>query len=374
MRRLQQPRIILLLLPTFTISKKKPFREKHISIADSIGHGPGMKKPQKTTILLTLFTILTLIFIITVYSTSQSPTEETETNTICMYTSIATYDYTAILDPNTIYNKTTLKPDEGTIYTEITRQINITLAYSFHATLPTETNITYSLNETLKTTALQYQINETTQTTTNQTLIKITPQPIIKSQLEILKRTLETETGTTSTSYILEITPIFTINANTTAGPISQTFTPTLTLTFTSTDQGDIITIADLHQTETGALTEEQTTTRYDILNQRIAAYTLAVISIAGLLFTIYFHIKIQPTTKTPLLEKLLAPHKDLIIETTENPKTTTETPISVTSLKELAKTAEILARPILHAKEGTQHTFYIIDNNTKYQYKINET
>jgi hypothetical protein len=38
--------------------------------------------------------------------------------------------------------------------------------------------------------------------------------------------------------------------------------------------------------------------------------------------------------------------------------------------LKRTNKTAELLARPILHATEGKEHTFYIIGNNTKYQYK----
>jgi hypothetical protein len=37
--------------------------------------------------------------------------------------------------------------------------------------------------------------------------------------------------------------------------------------------------------------------------------------------------------------------------------------------LKRTNKTAELLARPILHATKGKEHTFYIIDNNTKYQY-----
>jgi hypothetical protein len=39
-------------------------------------------------------------------------------------------------------------------------------------------------------------------------------------------------------------------------------------------------------------------------------------------------------------------------------------------TLEDLAKIAEILARPILHTTEAQEHTFYIIDNNTKYQYK----
>ena len=186
-----------------------------------------MKKPKKPLILLTLFTILTLISIITVYAVHQTPTQETTTNTLCTYKSTATYDYTAMLEPNTIYNnKTTLKPNEGTLYTKITKQINMTLTYTFHATIPTETTITYSLTQTLKTTTLQYEITPATPTTTDQTQIQITIPPVNKNTLQTIKSTLASETGTSASTYSLQTTPTFTINANTTAGPIHQIFTP----------------------------------------------------------------------------------------------------------------------------------------------------
>jgi len=329
-----------------------------------------MKKPEKTIILLTLFTILTITSIITVYATHQTPTQETTTNTLCTYTSIATYDYTAILEPNIIYNKTTLKPNEGPIYTKITKQINITLTYTFQATLPAETTITYRLTQTLKTAAWQYQTAATPPTTTDQTQIQITIPPVIKTELDTIKAQIERDTGTTSTTYTFEITPTFTINANTTVGPIQQTFTPTLTVSFKRTDQGDVTTIEELHQTKTGAITENQTTTRPDIINQRYASYILIPISIAGLCLSTYFYKKTKPKLEKPL-EKIIAPYKDLIIETTEPPKTPPETTtINLTTIKELAKTAEILARPILHTTKDQEHTFYIIDNNTKYEYR----
>jgi hypothetical protein len=330
-----------------------------------------MKKPAKTTILLSLFTILTLISLLTVYTTHQTPTEETTTNTICTYGSIATYDYTAVLEPNTIYsNKTTLKPDEGTLYTKITRQINITLTYTFDATLPTETTITYSLTQTLKT-ALQYQTATTTPTTTNQTRIQITLPRIIKTELDQIITKLAAETGISTTSYYsLEITPTFTINANTTAGPIQQTFTPTLTISFIRTDQGDVITIEDLHQTKTGTITENETITRQDILYQRYTSYILIAISIAGLFFSTFFYIKTKPKIEEIPLDKLIAPYKDLIIEAKEPPKTTPETTIiNVETIKELAKTAEILAKPIILTRKP-QPTLTIIDQNTIYQHK----
>jgi hypothetical protein len=331
-----------------------------------------MKKPQKTTILLTLFTILTLISIITVYATYQTPTEETTTNTLCTYTSTANYDYTAILESNIIYNnKTTLKPDEGTLYTKITRQINLTLTYTFYATLPTETAITYSLTQTLKTAALQYQTATTTSTTTNQTQIQITIPQIIKTELDPIITKLATETGISTTSYYsLEITPTFTINANTTVGQINQTFTPTLTIDFKHTDQGDITTIDDLHQTKTDTITENQTTTRQDILYQRYTSYALIAISIAGLFPSTYFYIKTKPKTQEVPLDKITAPYKDLIIEAKEPPKTQPETTIiNVQTIQELAKTAEILAKPIILTRKP-QPTLTIIDQNTIYQHK----
>jgi len=331
-----------------------------------------MKKPQTTLILLSLFTILTLISLLTVYATHQTPTEETTTNTLCTYTSIATYDYTAILEHNIIYkNITILKPNEGTLYTKITRQINLTLTYTFHATLSADTIITYSLTQTLQTATLQHQTTATTQTTTNQTLIRITIPPIIKTQLDPIISKLATETGTSTTSYYsLEITSTFTINANTTAGQIYQTFTPTLTIDFKRTDQGDITTIEDLYQTKTGTITENETITRQDILYQRYTSYALIAISIAGLFFSTYFYMKTKPKTQEVPLDKIIAPYKDLIIEAKEPPKTQPETTIiNVETIKELAKTAEILAKPIILTRTP-QPTLTIIDQNTIYQHK----
>jgi hypothetical protein len=332
-----------------------------------------MKKPEKTITLLMLFTVLTLISILTVYTTQQTPAEETTTNTLCTYKSTGSYDYTAILEHNLILNNLTiLGPGEGTLYTKILRQINITLTYRFSATLPADATITYYLAQSLKTTALSYQISKTTLTTTNQTLIQITIPPIIKAQLDPVIATLATETGTSAaTYYSLDITPTFMISANTTVGRISQAFTPTLTVDFTRTDQGDITTVGDLYQTNTGAITENETTTLQDIIAQRYASYILITVSAAGLFFSTYFYQQTKPKTETqPPLEKIIAPYKDLIIEAKEPPKTTPETTIiNVQTIKELAKTAEILARPIILTRTP-QPTLTIIDQNTQYQHK----
>ncbi|MEM3700078.1 MAG: DUF5305 family protein [Candidatus Bathyarchaeia archaeon] len=333
-----------------------------------------MKKPPKTIVLITLFTILTLIALLTLYIAHQTPTEETTTQTLCTYRSTADYDYTAILDPNNIiYNgKTTLKPGEGTIYTKITRQINLTLTYTFHTTIPSEATITYTTTQTLKTPVIQYQISQTSPQTTNQKQIQIELPKINKTETDPIIARIASEMGITTTAYYtIEITTTFTINANTTISQIQQTFTPTLTITFQRTDQGEITTISDLHQTKTGTITQDQTVTRQDVINQRYASYSLTTIAIAGLAFSTYFHTKTKPKTKETPLEKILAPYKDLIIEATEPPKTPQETiTINITTIKELAKTAEILAKPIILTRKP-QPTLTIIDQNTTYQHII---
>lgn len=69
-------------------------------------------------------------------------------------------------------------------------------------------------------------------------------------------------------------------------------------------------------------------------------------------------------------MEKLIVPYKELVAETVQKPPTT-ETTIEVKTLEDLARIAEILAKPILHATGTDGHVFYIIDNNVKYQCKI---
>jgi hypothetical protein len=68
----------------------------------------------------------------------------------------------------------------------------------------------------------------------------------------------------------------------------------------------------------------------------------------------------------------MISPHKNLIIETKEIPQNPQGIMIiDVENLEELAKTAEILLKPILHAPNDNEHLFYMIDGNVRYQYKI---
>jgi hypothetical protein len=260
--------------------------------------------------------------------------------------------------------------NEGTLYAKITRQINITLTYTFNASVQFENATTnYSLTETLKTQAWQHQTTKTPPASTNQTEINVTIPPIYSAQLELVKKRIESETGASSSTYTLEIEPTFSTEAFTTAGMIYETFTPTLTVAFKRTEQGDIIAIEDLNQTEEGALTESQTATRPDVLNQRYASYFLLTTSVMGIFVSTHFHRKVKAETYKTSVEKVKATYKDLIIEAKEPPKIPPDAAvINLNNMDELVKTAEILAKPIILVRQPSP-VFIVMDQNSIYKH-----
>jgi len=334
-----------------------------------------MKPTDRKRVLLLFFAVLGLASVVTTYVIHQLPMQETTTDTLCSYSSNATYDYTALLEPNVVYsNRTILKPNEGTIYAALTKQINITLTYSFQATLPAIVETTYSIDQKLKTAAWQHIISTTPQTTANQTQTEIEFSPFNRTELEAVKAEVEAETGTVSGTYSLEISPTFTVNANTSAGPIHQIFTPVLTINIGRTEQGNTITIENLQETEAGAITQDKVSPRNDVVIYRYISYAFVSIAMVGLSFSAYYYNKARKKTGQSPVDKLIAPYKDLTVKTKESPQTPQGIMvIDVENLEELAKTAEILARPILHTANGNEHLFYVIDANTKYQCRILE-
>jgi hypothetical protein len=328
-----------------------------------------MKKAEKLLILLVLFVALIFVSIATVYFTSQIPSQEIKTTTKCTYSSNATYNWTATLAPNVIENNITrVGPEEGPLYTSLTKQIDLTLNYIFEASLPAEVKVTYRIEQSLKTANWGYTIIRNSETTTNETQFTIQFSPFNKTDLEKLKQKIEAETGTSSLSYSFEIVPTFTVDANTSAGPIRQNFTPTLSMNVGQTDQGNTITIDNLQQIETGAITENVTVVHNELIYQRYASYIFLVGCVAGLGLSAYWYRKTHVSMAKVGIDKLTSHYKDLVIETKDMPEFSEDTPkILVKDLEELGKAAEILAKPIFYARRGTANVFYVFDADITY-------
>ncbi|MDI6904745.1 MAG: DUF5305 family protein [Candidatus Bathyarchaeia archaeon] len=192
----------------------------------------------------------------------------------------------------------------------------------------------------------------------------------IKEIIDIIDK----ETGTRSTTYNINIKPKIHVVANvttqTTVKTIDEAFTPELTVAFkTEAEKGNYIAIENPQQTKPGEITETHQIPLPGVGFQRTLSYMATASTAIALAISAFLYIRYKPAAPpAKVIEKLMAPYKELIARTTQKPPET-ETTINMETLEGLAKTAEILARPILHATDGKEHIFYIIDNNTKYQY-----
>lgn len=330
-------------------------------------------------ILFIIFACSTAISAFTIYYTHQLPTSETRTTTLCTYQHTGTYNYIAELKPNIIYNKTTLTPDEGTLYTAIVNQINLTFTYTFKCDPKPSITIIHPETAILLESPGKWPPKTLSSTEAQETLrlsgaLNFSMQ-INGTKIKEIVNLIDAETGTRSTTYNINIKPKIHVTANvtteTTVKTIDETFTPELTVAFkTEAEKGNYIAIENLRQTKPDEITETHQIPLQGVEFQRTLSYVATASTTIALAISTFLYIRYKPAVPPKkIIEKLMAPYKELIAETKQKPPET-KTTINMETLEDLAKTAEILARPILHTTKAKEHAFYIIDNNTKYQYK----
>jgi len=346
----------------------------------------------KLIALLSLFSFLCFFSLLAVYSTHQLPTEVEQTIPLGTYRQSGNFTYVANLIPNNIYNKTTLKPDEGTIYLRITESINTTFSYNFEISQLGRANITteYTTIMYLETTKWRKQINTSDQDTsafTDATAGQFLVRYLVNvSAIDKMVKTISNEIGafTTIADYNITITPQIRTVAISNAGTINASFTPTLTMAFKyGTAEGDYVTIEGLQHNNSGVLTST-TKKIYQgwVILQRYAAYAFTVISFSALtLVAITFRFSKPPPKKPeePQLKEIIAPYQEIIIEATKEPSPQEQsTTITLKTLEDLAKVADGLGKLILHNEkpptkkdEKSTHVFFVLDGLTKYEYTV---
>lgn len=340
-------------------------------------------------VLLIIFTILVVISSLMVYYTHQLPIEKKRVDTLYAYKHYGKFDYLATLKPNIIYEKTTLGPDEGTIFTRITEGIKFNLTYTFQGTKSANLTVQYNVSESMETSQLQRRIGEIQQKTVNITgtsanlYINDIP-PINVSSVQDLVNNIERETGMSVVDYNVTITTQMYITANTTDGLINESFNPKLTMKFKSSlSKGDVILIEDVEHEKTGKITSTNTIYQPWVNTQRYISYALSILSFPGLSLTIWAFALSRPTkTMRPeaLIEDVIEPFREIISETTEEPEfkkhpSMPTTTISMKTLEDLVKVADILVKPIVHARKPPEtHIFYVIDETIRYEYKMAES
>lgn len=339
----------------------------------------------KLIILLSLFTILSLISILSVYFTHQLPTEEVKITPLWTYKHIGTYDYTAKLKPNIIYNQSTLKLGQGLIYKSITEYINTTFSYTFESSQEANITTEYSIDVIIGSPRWNKTFNIVPQTTLNSisNITEFSNNYLLNiTSVEELKNVINQETNARVTDYNVTLRPEIHTIANNNITTIDEYFTPTLTMTFKhGTPEGNYISITGLEHAKPETITDTEKIPIPGVMNQRYMSYGFCFGALSALVATIWAYTKtLEPSLKPPKpLEEIIAPYEEVIAESAGEPiyKGQIAT-ITMKDLEGLVKVADWLAKPVLSyektpspkSKESTR-VFYVLDGTTRYECTI---
>ena len=348
----------------------------------------------KVVLLLIIFALLALFSLVGMYFAQEAPTEQSQVTTLLTYSHDGQYDYVAQLKSNNLYNTTTLKPGEGTLYTDITDVINFTFTYTFNCSLPANITVQYVDDEFMSSpnwnkTIIASPPNTLNFSETSIAQFSLTPS-IDVTALGELKDSIDTETGTFTTEYSFVIQPEIQVTAYTAAATVNEPFTPSMNMTFYyGSPQGDYIDIEGLNNTQQGSVQKTETTQIPDVMTQRYISYALSVIFISALLYTTRVYVRAKPVraegAEKPI-EEIMAPHEEIIFKLGKEPSRVTAgmTTVKMKSLDDLVSIADGLVKPILYIKKTPSptenatraiyvHVFYVLDGSVRYEYEITE-
>jgi hypothetical protein len=339
-------------------------------------------KRTYSAFLAAFFAILLVASLGGLYYAYQTPTEVKLASASYEYQNQGIFDYTAILVPNLIYNRTTLGKGEGTLFRRITDSIVLNFTYTFNSSKPSNITVSYKTYECVTTPLWTKMISETPEETLNTTGIEahvsMNDAPFLNvSSVEYLVTRINQETGIGITQFTVNVTVQIRVDADYGEGSISDLFTPQLTAGFSSTATGgDIISIGGLEDSKTGRVMSTETVQQPWVVTERYFLSGFFFASVLGFAIAGWLYLKRGPppreVTRDEVVEEIIAPYEEIIFETAGEPKKEEATTIvTVKTLENLIGIADILSKPVLQTqKPEGKIEFQVVDGNTRYKYE----
>ena len=335
----------------------------------------------KLAVLLAIFLALALVSAIEMYSAHSKPVRGENVVTLARYAHEWRYDYVAKLKPNELYeNRRTLRPGEGTLYIKILEDLDVSFRYTFTCDRPASISTSYSIGITFeapeKWTKALAATSENSVEVEGRVAELSASLPVSLAYLDNLRRRIEEETGTSSSSYDLRIRPTVRTVARTDVGTVDEVVSPELVLSFRyRSPEGDYIAVSGLENRSYGAIARVENVSHPEVASRRRASYVMMAVSLVGLALVGAGFARLKPPRLEKPVEEMVKPFKEAVIEAAGEPSQVGAT-VAVKSLEDLAAIAEGLGKPILHfrapARAGEAvHSFFVLDGQVKYEYKI---
>jgi hypothetical protein len=305
------------------------------------------------------------------------------------------FEYTIYLKDNSIYDTASLTSPPATPYTtqeQKTLGVGPVIPYELVDRMDTSYYYQFRASHSVTDLAEEVTITATLEApelwSKSFVLVPSTRQegdfsvdfPVNIVNLNEMLNNIRTETGTGGEAYNLVIEAFVHVTAQTDYGPIDEVFTQTLS---TELGGGTLIWNEDLEKTQEGAITTTYTipnSNRYLGLSAggvKTTSLTLLLIFLAIFITSLVFYQKTKPAELPRFDKEALAIGKkyaDRIAQTSSQTPVASEKIISLGSIEDLVKVADELGKPIMYqppTNSEKQHTYYVIDGATQYQYNI---
>jgi hypothetical protein len=323
------------------------------------------------------FTITTAFTAYLVFYTQTLPAVQTRSMEVFTYTQKGSYDYVATLRPNLLYNTTLLRKGEGTLFTPITRTINVTFTYELEVDKPAAMDFRETYTVMLSSEAwnrTMHQSQTKTITKEGQELVLTRSFQFNITEVMNLIRRIEEEIGYRAPRYKIEIRPVIEGNLTALGEKAAVRFLPFLNLTITPDIRGEggRITIEGTDYGQRGVANKMVTSQDDVTIRNRQISYVALASSLTALSASLWFTKRPAKRSPEQELQRVTQPYREVIARTNTPPKG--QRVIAMESWEDLVKVADTLGKPVLYfinrAEAGEEHLFYVLDGPTCYIYR----
>ena len=301
------------------------------------------------------------------------------------YTHLGRFGYEVKLKSNSLYGPATFesrnKPAAmkvagpgSDLLGKTVDAVDFTFSYDFQSDVPVE-----SLSESIKVTGALQHPGKWSETIvlvpemdkTDDFTVNFHIDPVA---LEQKAREKDAQLMLAGEEHSLKIAANVQLQAQTDAGSIDEAFTQNLGLSLVG---GAFEPEDELAKTESGSIDETVWITDNSATKNRILAGVGLVIMLVLLEGLILGYFLVKPPRLSPADEeakRAKRKYKDTILDVQSIPPVTVpDGLIRLTSLPELVRVADGMAKPILHKDERGNHIYLVIAENSKYVYMSNQ-
>lgn len=328
--------------------------------------------------VIALLCIILLFSIITAAGAYQDSTTTSETVVTYSYTQNGVFDFTVNLKSNSVYNKTSIKPGQETIFKSIVDDISGSFIYNYWGDEAAETTGEYYLTAQVKTDLWEknYVIISRSNFSSNEKTASFNfVFPVNLTFYETIIAEIDEEIGIKASSPTLTIKCNIVVSSQTSKGYIYDSFSPYINVSL----GGNIIEFGgDLSQYTTGIRTGEEEVFLQSVIDNRNTWSASSILFIAIIVgFALITGNVAEKYDKTEnLVNKIKKKYGEWMVEVNKPPKRTPGSEnIGVKSIEDLIKISEEIGKPVIHhissSGRNAKHTFYVFDESIIYEYSL---